>query len=147
MLGHLVVRLIAIFTGLLAAALAASAFLAFGYVTGFSAVDGRHDEPVWTAILTFVFVPFALHAVIAPAALAILIAELVRWRSLAANLLLGGAVALYAAWWHVFSLQAEMPSRQALVALAATGFIGGFAYWLIAGRNSGRWLDAWRSTS
>lgn len=56
--------------------------------------------------------------------------------------MLGGLAALLSFWFRVdFSAQASI-SDGTLVVLLATGFIGGFFYWLVAGRNAGKWLES-----
>jgi len=77
---------------------------------------------------------------ILPVTLTILIGEIMRWQGLTINLVMGGVVAL-ATGLSIFSAQSQgLPSDGTLVVLLSTGFIGGFFYWLIAGRNAGKWL-------
>jgi hypothetical protein len=85
--------------------------------------------------------PFVLAAIAAPAALAIVVGEAMRWRGLVANLLLGGLVALFAGWRHFGGGAALDVPRGVILVLLSAGFVAGFAYWLIAGRSAGRWLD------
>lgn len=154
-LGHFIVRLVAIFFGLFVAMLAAGIFLAFGLFAGAFAdfftelelafqTDLGETGPLVAALVMFAgfITSIEVFAVaLFPATVAIVIAELARWRGLTINLLLGGVVALAAgtsgyAWRHE-----GLPSDGTLVVLLATGFIAGFFYWLIAGRSAGMWLD------
>lgn len=154
MIGNLIVRLIAILFALLLAYLAAGMFLAVGMFLGwfrylfaaFTAESGGVVEAsdVLAAIATFAVALFSSFtiaiAATAPALLAIAIAEAMRWRSLAINLLLGGGVAL--ATDFITTTPDSTPlSQGAALVLLSTGFIAGFVYWLVAGRNAGRWLD------
>lgn len=72
-----------------------------------------------------------------PAGLAILAAETLRLRSILYHLLAGGliALALVAATWIPEAGPVSMPPDWNL--FLAAGFVGGFVYWLIAGRGSG----------
>lgn len=162
MAGHLIVRLVAIFFGLFLAMLAAGLFLSFGLFSGFlteffADLQGAlapdpyyRNDPVDTSPLVNLLVivigflsSFQIAGMAAlPTFLAIALAEGFRWRGLTINLVLGGAVAL-ATGLSVFSDRGGvgLPSDGALVVLLATGFIGGFVYWLIAGRSAGKWLD------
>ena len=70
-----------------------------------------------------------------PAFVIIILAELFRWRSvffyLIASALIGLAVGLASAD------QMEAQRENAAALLAAVGAVGGFVYWLIAGRSAG----------
>ena len=78
---------------------------------------------------------------ILPLSLTIAIAELMRWQSMTINLVLGGLVALFAGISVYSATQPGLPSDGTLIVLLATGFVGGFFYWMIAGRSAGKWLD------
>ena len=160
-LGHLIVRLVAIFFGLFIAMLAASLFLSAGIFGGMAsafladlqwAIEGdpymepADTSPLVTLLVVVIgfFTSFHVAALAAlPTLLAVGLAEFMRWRGLTVNLVLGGAVAL-ATGLSVFGETGGngLPSDGTLVVLLATGFVGGFFYWLIAGRNAGKWLDA-----
>ena len=72
-----------------------------------------------------------------PAALAILVAEILALRSILYHVLVGGviAIALLVATWAPEAGSARLPPDWNL--FLAAGFVGGFVYWLIAGRGSG----------
>lgn len=155
LLGHFIVRLLPILVGVTIAVLAASLFLAAGLVGGFFTemfgeiapiVEGEpHDMAplvVFLVLVTAFLSSFHLIGLVSlPLAIAVVFAELLRWRGLTINLVLGGAVAL-AAGLSTFAADSRgAPSEGTIVILLATGFIGGFFYWLIAGRSAGRWLD------
>jgi hypothetical protein len=70
-----------------------------------------------------------------PAAVAIVVSELFRLRSVFYFLLVGGAIglAIYAFAGNV----GMIPVLARPVVYPAAGFVGGFIYWLIAGRDAG----------
>jgi len=68
-----------------------------------------------------------------PAVIVIILAELFAWRSIFLYLAVGGALGLAAD--RLNGVPWEAAGSQVL--LPAAGFVGGFAYWLIAGRLSG----------
>ena len=153
-IGHLIVRLIVIFIGVLIAILAASIFLSAGLFNGFFnvfffelniAVDGALQDtgPMATFaifILGFLSSFYVASIVTLPAVITIAVAELMRWQSITANLVLGGLVGLFTGMSTYARTHAGLPSDGTLIILLAAGFCGGFFYWLVAGRNAGNWL-------
>jgi hypothetical protein len=71
-----------------------------------------------------------------PAAIAIVLAESLGWRSALYYLLVGGLIGAIAIHLTTQSGAFDFADRPN-VALLAAGFIGGFVYWLIAGRLAG----------
>ncbi len=70
-----------------------------------------------------------------PAFVFILLAELFRWRSIFIYLAAGGLLGLSGS---VLPIEDIFPELQAdMKMLAAAGVVGGFVYWLIAGRSAG----------
>ncbi|MGB7335549.1 MAG: hypothetical protein WBD01_07150 [Salaquimonas sp.] len=156
-IGHFIVRLIAILLGVFVAMVAASIFLSFGMFSNmFSEFFNElnwvvNGDPYRTedtgglvtglvVIVGFFTSFYVLGLAALPAAIAIATAELMRWQSMTINLVLGGFVAL-ATGLSLFGAQHDgLPSDGTLVVLLATGFIGGFFYWLVAGRSAGKWL-------
>lgn len=154
LIGHLIIRLIAILFGVSLAIFAASIFISFGMFTGmfeqfFTDVEyvletdiGDTDPIIALLVIgagffsSFKIVSLA----IIPIFLAICLAEGMRWQSLTINLVMGGIVSLFAGITAIPSSTGTLPSDGTLVILLATGFIGGFVYWLIAGRSAGLWL-------
>ena len=154
LLGNLIVRLISILFGLLIALLAASLFLGLGLVSGMfpelfsdglgtlaeNPRDGRSILAAITFIIGFITSLKLAGFALLPVTIAIAIAELMRWQSIIAHLLLGGLVALFAMFTHLQLPEGEMPADGTVIVTLATGFVGAFFYWLIAGRGSGKWL-------
>lgn len=70
----------------------------------------------------------------------IALAEAMRWKSLVANLMMGGVCAAFLALTGTGGAGGAAISDGVLLVSLSAGFIGGFVYWLIAGRNAGDWL-------
>jgi hypothetical protein len=79
-----------------------------------------------------------------PAAIAIILAEAFAWRSVLYYLLVGGAIGALAVHLAEQSGALDFADRP-YVALLAAGFVGGFVYWLIAGRLAGKGVSGSRS--
>ena len=81
-----------------------------------------------------------------PAAIVIVVLEAARMRNFLYYGIGGALVALASYYGSDISLQLEnttdvTPVGNALQLAAAAGILGGLAYWLIAGRNAGRWRE------
>lgn len=70
-----------------------------------------------------------------PALIMIVLAEAFGWRSLVLHLVVGAAIGLVAFRLHLGTGPIE--DMQAAKIGAAAGAVGGFVYWLIAGRTAG----------
>jgi hypothetical protein len=88
--------------------------------------------PVEMAFLTVSSVFFVGAASFLFALVAIIIAEVFRFRSVFYFVIFGGALGF---GFHLLALTALFDQR--VLAFPAAGFVGGFVYWLIAGRLSG----------
>lgn len=154
-IGHFIVRMFAITFGIIAAMLAASMFISFGTFGGMFEQffldlnyvfegDLRDTDPLVTwfvVIVGFISSFYVASLAILPAIITIAIAELMRWQGFTINLVLGGFVGLFTGITSFASVnEAGLPSEGTLIVLLAAGFIGGFFYWLIAGRSAGKWL-------
>ncbi len=153
LIGHLIIRLVAIAFGLVMALLAAGVFLSIGLFGGFfedffrelNLVSEGDDSAIGSVIalivLAFGFIASLQFssAALLPATIGIAMAELMRWQGMVAHLVLGGLVGLFTGI-SIFSIEhSDLPSDGTLIVLLATGFVGGFFYWLFAGRGSGNW--------
>lgn len=148
MAGHIVVRLVLIFIGLLVAFAAAGIFMTFGLFSGFfsdlfasSQVPQADVAPLTAFAILVVGLLSSLQIAslaFAPAALAILVAELAGWQGLTVNLVLGGLVGLATGWILTGGDPGAISGGSALVLMSA-GFVGSFFYWLVAGRGAGGW--------
>ena len=149
----LIWRLIVISFALLVALFAASMILAFGISSGiFAEFLGAEnyaalDETEWGyTVLTIATIgigfvsSFKLAGLaLLPVIIAIAITEMMRWQGIVAHLLLGGISALFVVFTQL--PQGTTPSEGTMIATLAMGFVGGFFYWLIAGRSAGIWQE------
>lgn len=146
MIGHLIVRLVAIAAGFVFAVIAAALFLSIGVVRDVIGPlveyhAGIEAEGWLVPVIGIVTSPFLAATVLAPAAIAIAVAEAAKWRGLVVNLVMAGVVSLYAGW-RSLALEPDLSLNQGVIAvLLAAGFCAGLVYWLIAGRSAGRWLE------
>ena len=146
-LGHLIVRSVAIFFGLAAAFPAAAIFLVVAahggfFVDTFSSFEETAPQSgrftLLSVLVMSVIVSWKLlGAALLPALLAIAVGEILRASGLVSNLVLAGLVGLAAAWSR--SGGALRADAELAMPMLATAFVGGFVYWLIAGRKSGNW--------
>lgn len=149
MAGNIIVRLISVFFGLLLAWLAAGLFMAGGLYSGFfrpffadldlSASEADALTIIVVAVLGIVQAFTLAATAFAPSALAVLLAEIFRWRGMVVNIVLGGVVGLATGWLALRGSGQDPVSQGAALVLLATGFCGGFVYWLVAGRGAGNW--------
>ena len=96
--------------------------------------------------VSFFATSFVGAVAILPAAIVIALSEVARMRSFIYYGVGGALVALASYYGSDISVQLEnttdvTPVANALQLAAAAGILGGLAYWLIAGRNAGRWRE------
>ena len=140
-------RIIVIFFALLLAIVAAGITLAVGIIApDWAGADADPLERLSFFVVSFFATSFVGTVAFLPAILAIVIGEAARLR----NFLyygVGGAVVGLASYYGTdISVRLEnttdvAPVSNALQLAAAAGIIGGLVYWLIAGRNAGRWRE------
>ena len=153
---YLIGRLLVIGFALIIALVAGSLFIGFGLASGLFpelwsengvAVfgDNETDRSV-LAMLSFVFglvASFQLAGIAAvPVTIAVAVSELMRWKSMTIQLVLGGICALFVMFAVLGLPEGQMPSNGTVIVSLATGFVAAFFYWLVAGRNAGEWLSA-----
>ena len=135
-LSRLIARLVMVPVGLAFAILAASIFLSFAVL---AMEPTQVGDPVLENVFT-IFSGFALagifgSAVFYPTILGLIIAELFSLRSLWLYLICGLGIAMLA------TRAPGEPMDQIAIGLdiraLASGLVGGFVYWLIAGRGAG----------
>jgi H+/Cl- antiporter ClcA len=140
-------RIIVIIFGLLVATMVAGVTLAIGIVApDLAGVDSDPFERVAFFVVAFFATSFVGAVAILPAAVVIVISEAANLRSFIYYGVCGALVALVSYYLSDISVQLENttdvpPVTNALQLAAAAGIIGGLAYWLIAGRNAGRWRE------
>lgn len=143
-------RLIVIVFALVVASLAVGAAIAFGFIgPDWYADYGPLGEGIGFTVAMFFASSFTASVGLLPAAILIALAEAFRVRSLLAHLAAGAA--LLVAGYYMSGLappsyeesidRAPPPISRAVEIAAAGGAVFGFAYWLVAGRNAGRWRE------
>lgn len=144
----LFLRLFVIAFAFLLACFAAGFVVAYGLLSPELAKIDPNAPDLWAglwfiAAIAGIVTPFF---VFAPAALVILFAEIFAWRSVIFYALAGGFCGVLA--YFLSDPQAHMrgtgtvaPLTWELQLLAAGGIVGGFVYWLIAGRRAGMWKE------
>src|SRR4030095_3450553 len=140
-------RIIMILCALILAIMAAGITLAIGIVApDWAGIDSDPVERLSFFIVSFFATSFVGAVAIMPAALLIVISEAARLRSLLFYGVGGALVGLASYYGSDISVRLETttdvpPVANALQLAAAAGIIGGLVYWLVAGRNAGRWRE------
>lgn len=101
--------------------------------------------------MAFFTVSFVGATAFIPAVILVAIAETFDIRSIFYYAIGGGLVAAVVWYMSDISVQLEnttdlSPIRYGLQLVAASGIIGGFVYWLLAGRKAGRWKNPYAAT-
>ena len=152
LIGNLIVRLITVSVGFLLAVIAAGLFLSLGFYNEVMSAE-LYADPVYrdfyTLLTLIIGVSFTsvmgIYAA-GTAGILIAIAELMRWKGLVSNLLLGGlcgAILTSMAIGIEFNpetLDGRNHDLNPLLVGMSAGFVAGFVYWLIAGRRAGDWM-------
>ncbi len=140
-------RIIVIAFGVIVAMLVAGIVLAIGIIApDWPWLDSDPIERVQFFIVSFFATSFIGASAFIPAVLLIGIAEAARLRSLLYYAAAGAVVGLTSYYGSNIELRLEnttdvSPVFHPLQLAAAAGIIGGLAYWLLAGRNAGRWRE------
>jgi H+/Cl- antiporter ClcA len=140
-------RILAIFFSLIVAIMIAGIVLAVGIlVPDRSWLDADPVERVMFFTVSFFATSFIGASAFVPALLLIVVAEIMRLRTLLYYAAAGAVVGLTSYYGSNVELRLEnttdvSPVFHPLQLAAAAGIIGGLAYWLLAGRNAGRWRE------
>ncbi len=140
-------RIIVICFALIVSMMAAGITLALGIVApDWAGVDSDPFERVTFFVVSFFATSFVGAVAVVPAVVAIVIAEVARMRSFLYYGVGGALVGLASYFGSDISVRVENttdmpPVSNALQLAAAAGIIGGLVYWLLAGRNAGRWRE------
>jgi hypothetical protein len=141
-------RIIVILVALVLAIMAAGITLAIGIIApDWAGIDSDPVERLSFFIVSFFATSFVGAVAILPAMLLIVISEAARLRSFLFYGVGGALVGLASYYGSDISVRLENttdvpPVANALQLAAAAGIIGGLVYWLIAGRNAGRYPKA-----
>lgn len=145
---RLLVRMFAIAFGFFIGCLAAG--LAYAFLARLIRPEdfGRFNELELTVTLVvgvFGVASLFARATLVPAFILISIFEFWRRRDWLSHALAGGAIALVAASMPLATGSVPSIEPAQLIAIhVACGIIGASIYWLVAGRNAGRWLPSER---
>ncbi|RWO86487.1 hypothetical protein [Mesorhizobium sp.] len=145
------IRFAIILIGYGVAALAASAFLNVMFLASLGYTP-EHVQPTATASLFF-SIPFVAlfvaYFAFMPAAVAILVSEILGRRDWLFYALAGAVVAaVFLGFAHqTADANFEITDPRVIAAVIGSGMVGGIFYWLSAGRSAGSWRQAGRSTS
>lgn len=140
-------RIIVILLALVVAIVAAGVTLAIAIVApDWAGVDADPVERLTFFIVSFFATSFVGAVAFLPALVVIVVAEAARLRNFLYYGVGGALVGLASYYESDISLRLEnttdvAPVANALQIAAAAGIIGGLVYWLIAGRNAGRWRE------
>ncbi len=144
--GNFILRFIVIVIGFILAVAAAGLFVGIGFFN--EAIISDPPVEIWEQdFLRLISIGFGFVSAILIGAYSygvvaaiIALAETMRWSGLVANLVMGGVVAAFLALTNLGGSSGENVSDGALLVSLSAGFIGGFVYWVIAGRSAGKWL-------
>ncbi|MER8651785.1 hypothetical protein [Mesorhizobium sp. M0586] len=141
-----ILRFAVILFGYVVASLAASAFLNVLFLASLGYAP-EHAHPTATASLYF-SIPFVAlfvaYFAFMPAAIVILISEILRRRDWLFYALAGGIVAaVFLGFVHQSAdINFDVTEPRAIAAVIGCGMVGGIFYWLAAGRWAGSWWQA-----
>jgi hypothetical protein len=142
----LIGRILVIIVAFLAASLSACIVLVFAlFNPGWGGDPAALDEGAFAVVAMVGFVLVGGFGLI-PAALLALITEVLNVRSVLVYAI-GGAVLGVLGYLSIAHLDADAMTtlsgaRHDLEVIASAGIVAGLVYWLIAGRNAGRWREA-----
>ncbi len=145
-IGNFILRIIVILIGLSLAIMTAGVFVGMGLYSELLSsqppVKPWEDDVFALLALAVGFVTTVILSVyiFGVGAILIALAELMHWKGFVTNLVMGGFVAGFLALTNFGGAGGESISDGALLVSLSAGFIGGFVYWLIAGRKAGDWL-------
>ncbi|RWQ52101.1 hypothetical protein [Mesorhizobium sp.] len=145
------IRFAIILIGYAVAALAASASLNIMFLASLGYTP-EHADPTATASLYF-SIPFVAlfvaYFAFMPAAVAILVSEILGRRDWLFYALAGAVVAaVFLGFAHqTADANFEITDPLVVAAVIGSGMVGGIFYWLSAGRSAGSWRQAGRSIS
>jgi hypothetical protein len=146
----LIGRMFVIAFAIIFATLAAGVAIALGVMgPQWHAFSGDFAERANFWVVMFFAISFTGAIALLPAVIVIALAEAFKLRSLLAHLVAGAALMLlgyYASGLAPTSYEESIdhpppPISRAAELAAASGAVFGLAYWLIAGRNAGRWRE------
>ncbi len=114
------------------------ACVAAAWVVSVGVYGTRYDlDMVGQFVTTFgIMTALAAKYAFLPWLAAIVLAEIMGWRSVIFWMLFGGLIGLVE-YQFVYAVRSQLGDNNYVMAFVAGGFTAGFVYWLIAGRLSG----------
>jgi H+/Cl- antiporter ClcA len=146
-------RIIVIAFALIVSMLAAGVVLAIGILApDWAWLDSDPIERVTFFAVSFLATSFVGASALVPALLLIVVGEAARLRGFVYYAAAGAAVGLASYFGSNVELRLQdttdvTPVFHPLQLAAAAGIVGGLVYWLLAGRNAGRWNEPAQSTA
>jgi hypothetical protein len=142
-------RIIVIIFALFGASIATGFAIAIGILgLEWNGYTGNIVERIWFWLLVFFGAGLAGAVSLLPITIGIAIAESIKIRSLVAYAAAGAAMLAFGYYSSGLSTRYQEsidrpppPISHELEVAGAAGAVFGFAYWLLAGRNAGRWRE------
>ena len=137
-------RILVIVFALIVSMLVAGIVLAIGVIG--PELDSDPVERMMFFTVSFFATSYIGATAFVPALLLIVVAEIMRLRSLLYYAAAGAVVGLASYFGSNVEMRLEnttdvSPAFHPLQLAAAAGIVGGLAFWLLAGRNAGRWRE------
>lgn len=145
----LLIRIIVILTAYVAALLSATLFLAILIAGGFQPQSDVEIMGLSAGMIVSVPLMSSLigYYSFLPSVIVIAIGELASRRDWLFYVLGAALISLLVMVWHWSNEPATILDSGIASAAVAAGIVGGWVYWLIAGRNAGKWHQSIASTS
>ena len=143
----LIFRILMVLFALWVAVMAAGVTIAIGmFVPEWGMMETDPMDRAIFFVVAFFATSFAGAAALLPAFLAVIVAEAFKFRSFLYYGTAGAVIGLLGYFGSNISSRLEdttdiTPVAHSLELVAAAGIIGGLVYWLLAGRNAGRWRE------
>jgi hypothetical protein len=143
----LFLRILMVLFALVVAVMAAGAAIAIGmFVPEWGMMETDPVDRAMFFVFAFFATSFAGAVAFLPAFLAVIVAEAFNLRSFLYYGTIGAVIGLLGYFGSDISVRLEetteiTPVSHSLELVAAAGIVGGLIYWLLAGRNAGRWRE------
>ena len=144
---NLLLRILMVLFALWVAVMAAGAAIAIGmFVPEWGMMETDPVDRAIFFVVAFFATSFAGAVAFLPAFLAVIVAESFSIRSFLYYGTVGAVIGLLGYFGSNISARLEdtteiTPVAHSLELVAAAGIVGGLVYWLLAGRNAGRWRE------